>query len=326
VSRTEITNVTKEKRDNPWDMLAKAVEEPPVNQWADSGWINHDSNDDDNSGWFDHSSSNNNRWRNKCTTGGTDGQWVTNNGKRNWNDLTEENDMEDAPVADLPWMKQEEEIVEPDPATLCPPENAPDDGQMLEEYTNWSNEWDTAQQQRQQQQTHEDADSIDDDDAPLADGFHRAPPMPAVNDDQARHNRYDDDQTQRTDTQHFSLTQADDNLRAIFENVDTSTKFLERKQAEQEQVNARLASNMEKAGSAISKLNGTLLGLQQAQESMGSTLTALSTQLNQLTTQLQQVLSQKADIPTKTDKSAEEPEPKKSKPKGSQDDAQLQQS
>ena len=44
---------------------------------------------------------------------------------------------------------------------------------------------------------------------------------------------------------------------------------------------------------------------------MGNTLIALSTQLNQLTTQLQQVLSQKADIPTTTDKAANEPESKK---------------
>ena len=44
---------------------------------------------------------------------------------------------------------------------------------------------------------------------------------------------------------------------------------------------------------------------------MGNTLIALSTQLNQLTAQIQQVLNQKADIPTKTDKAADEPDSKK---------------
>ena len=53
ISRTEITNITREKRDNPWDLLAKAVEEPPDNQWADSGWTDY--NTGDNNGWIDYS-------------------------------------------------------------------------------------------------------------------------------------------------------------------------------------------------------------------------------------------------------------------------------
>ena len=126
--------------------------------------------------------------------------------------------------------------------------------------------------------------------------------------------------------QHFSLTQADANSKTIFENVDASTKFLEQKQAEQEQVNQRLTANLEQAGAAIGKMNNSIQGLARSQVAMGTTLTSLAAQLNQLTTQLQQVLSQKADIPTTTNKDLDEPNSKKGRQQPADGEDETQQS
>ena len=75
----------------------------------------------------------------------------------------------------------------------------------------------------------------------------------------------------------------------------------------------RLSANLEQAGAAIGKLNSAIEGLAQSQAAMGNMLISVTSQLSQLTTQLQQVLSQKADIPTTTDKEAGERLSEKSK-------------